>query len=171
MKVTTQHRLELRDAVAKAYDDFLGAVKEFDENSLNQIPSAGSWTPAQVVVHILIATDGLPDSNTTPTHRQYDASLPRIRPWWEDLSQKFTAPEQLRPDGQPRSGKNLQEELQRVRTKNLAIIDKEDLSVVCLDFELPGIGYLTRYEWLWFGEMHLKRHQFQLENMLKVVSP
>ena len=168
--VTVKHKNELRDALANAFDNFMATLKEFEESTVNQIPFAGSWTPAQVAVHILIATDGVPDGNTSPAHREYDASLPKIRPWWEDLSQKFNSPEPLKPDQQPRSKEILLSELSRVKSKDLAIIEKKDLSLVCLDFELPGVGYLTRYEWLWFSEMHLKRHKFQLENMLRVTA-
>ncbi|MGC3943117.1 MAG: DinB family protein [Chryseolinea sp.] len=165
--VTATHKRELRSALTKAFNDFSSALSSFDDANVNEIPFAGSWTPAQVSVHIIMATDGVPDGNTSPAHRPYDANLPRIKPWWEDLNQKFTSPEPLRPDDQPRSKKILLEELQRVHTKDLIIIDKTDLSAVCLDFELPSIGYLTRFEWLWFMEMHLKRHHFQLSNMLK----
>jgi len=168
--VTLKHKTELRHALANAFDNFINTLKEFEEVAVNQIPFAGSWTPAQVAVHILIATDGLPDSHTSPAHRDYDANLPKIKPWWEDLSQKFKSPEPLKPDEQPRSKEILLSELSRVKGKGIAIIDKDDLASVCLDFELPNIGYLTRYEWLWFNEMHLKRHKFQLENMLKVVA-
>jgi hypothetical protein len=45
------------------------------------------------------------------------------------------------------------------------IINNVDLTRICLDMELPTIGYLTRYEWLWFIEMHLRRHTFQLQDM------
>ena len=167
--VTPTHRKELRTALAAAFDNFSETFSSFDPQVVNEVPVAGSWTPAQVAVHIIMATDGVPDGHTSPAHRPYDASLEKIRPWWEDLNQKFKSPEPLRPDAEPRSSAILLEEVARVKAKDLSIIDKADLSAVCLDFELPNIGYLTRFEWLWFIEMHLKRHQFQLANMLKRV--
>ena len=165
--VTVKHKNELRAALAKAFDDFASTLSSFGEPEVNEIPFTGSWTPSQVAVHIIMATDGVPDGNTSPAHRPYDSYLPRIRPWWEDLNQKFKSPEPLLPDEQERSKKILLEELERVRTKDLVIAEKTDLSAVCLDFELPSIGYLTRFEWLWFIEMHLRRHHYQLDNMLK----
>lgn len=144
----------------------MSAVSTFDEKELNRVPYSGSWTPAQVAVHILIATDGLPDGNTSPAHRPYDASLPKITPWWEDFNHKFTAPLPLQPGDEPRTKAVLLDELARVRKKDMAIVDKEDLSAVCLDFELPTVGYLTRFEWLWFIEIHLRRHKYQLEKMM-----
>lgn len=163
--VTSKHKSALREALGKAFDEFMIAISRFDDKDVNRVPHSGSWTPAQVAVHILIATDGLPDANTSPAHRAYDASLPKITPWWENFNQKFTAPQPLQPDQEPRSKTVLLDELARVRKKDLAIVDKEDLSDVCLDFELPTVGYLTRFEWLWFIEIHLRRHTYQLERM------
>ena len=155
----------LQKALTTAFDEFITVFSSFDENSINSKPSLHSWTPAQVATHIILATDGVPDSATKPLDREIDLYLPAIRPWWEDLSQKFKSPEPLRPDDKHRSKKEVLSELQRVREKDLKIVVQEDLRPICLDFELPTIGHLTRYEWLWFIQMHLKRHLFQLQNI------
>lgn len=157
----------LEQALAAAFADFIAAFTAFDESRINTSPTAEQWTPAQVTTHIILATDGVPDHTTQPTEREADIMLARIRPWWEDLNQKFKAPQQLKPDNAPRTKQQVLAELNRVRSKDLQLITTHNLGELCLDFELPGIGYLTRYEWLWFIEMHLKRHTFQLHNMLK----
>src|SRR5687767_14886085 len=148
----------LQSALTAAFDEFITVFSSFDETTINQKPSPNSWTPAQVASHIILATDGVPDARTKPLDREVDYFLAAIRPWWEDLNQKFTSPGPLQPGDQPRSKKEVLEELKRVREKDLTIVRQEDLTLICLDFELPTIGYLTRYEWLWFIEMHLKRH-------------
>ena len=155
----------LQKALTTAFDEFIAVFSSFDERSINGKPSPHSWTPAQVATHIVLATDGVPDSTTKPLDREIDLYLPAIRPWWEDLSQKFKSPESLRPDDNRRSKIEVLSELHRVREKDLNILAQEDLTPICLAFELPTIGYLTRYEWLWFIQMHLKRHLFQLQNM------
>lgn len=165
----TSEKTHLRNALAKSFDEFITTFSLFNEEEINKVPFAGSWTPAQVASHIILATDGVPDGNTSRAHRPIDAFLPMIRPWWEDMSQKFTAPEPLRPDGKLRSRDMLLGELNRVLEKDLAIIDDNDLTAVCMDFELPTIGYLTRYEWLWFIQMHLNRHTFQLKNIYRTI--
>jgi len=156
---------KLQQALTLAFDKFISEFSRFDESRVNVQPAPGRWTPAQVGMHIILATDGVPDRSTKTADREADAYLPRIRPWWEDLSQKFTAPNELTPDDKPKTRKFILDELNRVRQKDLDILLTKDLSVTCMDFELPTVGYLTRYEWLWFIEMHLKRHIFQLENM------
>ena len=157
--------IHLRKALELAFDEFIAAFSVFDDDAVNRIPFSNSWTPAQVATHIILATDGLPDRKTAPSDRVYDAFLPRIRPWWVDLNQKFQSPVALRPDDKPRMKQEVLAELRRCRENDLAIIAQKDLAVICLDTELPTIGFLTRYEWLWFIEMHLKRHIFQLKNI------
>jgi hypothetical protein len=156
---------QLLKALTAAFDEFIIEFSSFEEKDINQKPFLGSWTPAQVAVHIILATDGVPDNTTKPPDREADAYLPAIRPWWEDLNQKFKSPEPMRPDESPRLKNEILSELQRVRTKDREITLQQDLAFICLDVELPTIGYLTRYEWLWFIQMHLKRHTYQLQNM------
>jgi hypothetical protein len=157
---------KLQQALTKAFDEFIATFSKFEEGRINTTPAPERWSAVQVASHIILATDGVPDHSTKPSDREVDSYLPRIRPWWEDLNQKFKSPENLKPDNKPRTGSEILKELNRVRDKDLHMLSNDDLTLVCLDFELPGIGYLTRYEWLWFIEMHLKRHTFQLGNML-----
>jgi hypothetical protein len=158
----------LQKALLTAFDEFIAVFSSFDEDRINHKPFPASWTPAQVAMHIVAATDGVPDSATKPLNREVDTYLSAIRPWWEDVNQKFKSPEPLRPDEQPRTKNEVLLELHRVREKDLKIVTQEDLTPICLGVELPTIGHLTRYEWLWFIQMHLKRHTFQLRNMTAV---
>lgn len=157
----------LEVTLTKAFDNFIEAFSAFKDSEVNTAIEKGNWTPTQVVKHILLATDGLPDASTKPSERPVDALLPMIRPWWEDMSQKFQSPEPLRPDNNPATRDELLAELYRVKQNDLAMIVEKDLSALCLDMELPSVGYLTRFEWLWFIEMHLNRHTFQLRNLRK----
>jgi hypothetical protein len=155
----------LRRSLEESFNRFIDSFNDFDHADVNRIPFPGSWTPAQVASHIILATDGVPDGHTRAADRNAAALLPKIRPWWEDMSQKFQSPEPLQPDDKARNKHEILSELRRVKEKDLALVDHTELSAVCLDFELPSIGFLTRYEWLWFIEMHLNRHTFQLQNI------
>jgi hypothetical protein len=156
---------KLQQALTVAFDEFITTFSTFEEHVVNVKPDPKRWSPAQVVRHIIYATDGVPDTRTKPLDREVDMYLPHIRPWWEDLNQKFQSPDPLRPDDQPHTKQELLTELLRVREKDLNIIALQDLTLICLDVELPTIGHLTRYEWLWFIQMHLKRHTFQLQHI------
>lgn len=156
---------KLQTALTTAFDEFISVFAAFSDSVVNTQPAPGSWTPVQVAMHIVAATDGVPDGTTKPLDREVDALLPAIRPWWEDLNQKFSSPEPLLPDNKPRLKDEVLAALRQSREKDLRILSQEDLTAICLDFALPSIGFLTRYEWLWFIQMHLKRHIFQLRNM------
>jgi hypothetical protein len=161
-KIMAIEKDKLEQALTTAFDEFITELNRFDSQRINLKSDKENWSPTQIAVHIILATDGVPDSKTKTADRDADSLLPAIRPWWEDLNQKFNAPESLKPDDRPREKAELLSELQRVRTKDLAIIKEQDLTRICLDMDLPTIGYLTRYEWLWFIQMHLRRHTFQL---------
>lgn len=168
--ITADQQSQLRTALDAAFREFKEALLSIDKNRINEVPFEGSWTPAQVADHILLATDGLPDGTTSAADRPADAMLPAIRPWWEDFSKKFRAAEPLQPENRERSREELISELDRVHQKDLRILDEKDLTEICLDFALPTIGYLTRFEWLWFVETHLRRHSHQLRNIREALA-
>lgn len=159
---------DLKAALEKSFDQFIEVFSSIPEELVNTVPFAGSWTPGQVVTHILIATDGVPDTTNEPSSRPHGKFLPMIRPWWEDYNQKFSSPEILLPDDNAKEKKFLLAELNRVKEKNIRIATTQDLTVVCLDMDLPTIGYLTRFEWLHFIEMHVRRHLHQLKKIREV---
>lgn len=43
---------------------------------------------------------------------------------------------------------------------------KEDLTLTCLDFELPNAGTLARTEWIQFMTVHTVRHVHQLKKIV-----
>ena len=163
--IPSTDKQKLRVALVAAFDKFITRFASFQDDEVNRHFSSSGWTPAQVASHIILATDGVPDQSTRTSDRAYDTMLPMIRPWWSDLHQKFQSPDQLLPDNKPCRKSDLLSALHRIREKDLTLTDHADLEAICTDMELPTIGYLTRYEWLWFIEMHLKRHEFQLSNM------
>jgi hypothetical protein len=163
--VSVSDKEKLRTSLTEKFDEFIATFSSFSDQGVNRRYPSSSWTPVMVASHIIMATDGVPDHNTWKDDRAYDALLDKIRPWWEDLNQKFQSPESLWPNNNAREKNEVLSELRRVREKDISIIDTQDLSLICADVELPSIGYLTRFEWLWFIDMHLKRHSFQLRKM------
>jgi hypothetical protein len=161
---------DLKAALERSFGEFMDVLSSISAENINTIPFPGSWTPAQVTAHIIMATDGVPDLVTEPSSRSYGDNLPKIRPWWEDYNQKFSSPDFILPGDTPREKQELLSELRRVRDKDIAIASTQDLSAICLDMELPTIGYLTRFEWLHFTEMHVRRHLYQLKNIREILS-
>lgn len=45
-----------------------------------------------------------------------------------------------------------------------------DLTMLCIIFQMPAVGFMTRWEWITFTDIHTQRHIHQLENILKKIS-
>ena len=155
----------LSEEINKTHDDFIGMISKFNHEDLNAIPFAGSWTAGQVADHIIKSTDGIPDNNTRRVDRVPDEQVDAIKSTFLDFTAKFQAPEFVVPDGGPFETSSIIAELQRIKKQNVAIALTRDLTELCVDFALPGSGYLTRYEWLKFTVYHTQRHIHQLKNI------
>jgi hypothetical protein len=49
-------------------------------------------------------------------------------------------------------------------------INHTDLTALCMGFELPKIGTMTRYEWFRFLAAHTTRHLYQLKNIYSAMA-
>jgi hypothetical protein len=111
-------RDKLQHELTIAFDQFMEAFAAIHERSINVKPVPQSWTPIQVALHIIMATDGLPDTTTKVLDREPDYYLAFIRPWWEDLSQKFDSPEYLKSGIEPHTKQQILTELYRMVYSN-----------------------------------------------------
>lgn len=147
-------------------EEFIQLVSSVNEDIFNVVPFAGSWTPGQVADHIIKATGGIPDGRTEKATRPHDELIPLIDATFLNFGVKYVSPDFVRPDEGPFQKNIVLRSLEEIKENNLAIASKRDLSAVCLEFEVPGMGYLTRYEWMRFFTVHTQRHIRQLKQML-----
>ena len=162
-------RTALISELRQTFDHLVQTINKFDEDSLNRVPFAGSWTAGQVGEHLVIATAGIPDSKTTNTDRSFDEQVPATKAMFFDLNQKFEAMDILQPKQTKHDKATL---IAQIRT-NEALCEEaasKDLEALCLDMELPVFGFLTRFEWVKFVIYHTQRHIMQIEKIYGVVS-
>ncbi len=157
--------------IEQSVDDFLMTLSKFDNEQLNTVPFAGSWTAGQVADHLWKATDGLPDQHTIAADRDPELYVETLQALFLNFNVKYESPEFIIPDGGPFESGLLIKQFERLKNDNAAIARTKDLSLLCLDFEMPGLGALTRYEWLKFFVAHTQRHAHQLTNIAeKIIS-
>jgi hypothetical protein len=75
-------------------------VEKFDSISFNQVPFADSWTPAQVVQHLILCNNGLGyvlQNDCQPTERAIDELIPGLRADFLNFNIKMNAPQQVVP--------------------------------------------------------------------------
>lgn len=157
---------ELTTALTNIYNDYITTLENFGDKQINEIPFEGSWTPGEVTDHIIKATSGIPDKYTEPANRSYDEKVGLIESVFLNFEVKFKSPDFVVPGSGPFDKASQINVLNRTLENHLEKINNVDLTSLCLKFELPTIGTMTRYEWYRFINAHMIRHHRQLKNML-----
>lgn len=142
----------------------------FTQAQINTVPFQGSWTAAQVNEHLLKSDHGLLEVahyKTEKTERAPDEKIPAIKSIFLDFSTKYQSPDSVFPGNAPQIKEEMLNQMKGTQAALVRVAETLDLSETCSLFEFPGLGYLTRMEWLYFNLYHSQRHLRQLGNILK----
>lgn len=149
------------------------SIHQFKDSQIGIIPFEGSWTPGQVMEHILKAVARIPGlcmGSTQMAGRAMDKKTEEIKNLFLDVSLKFKSPHFIEPTGTQHDKNQLLAAFKKTEQAFGNLIREQDLSPLCMDFDLPGFGQLTRYELLHFGLVHTQRHTRQLNTIFKTVT-
>lgn len=142
----------------------------FNNDNLNKVPFEGSWTAAQVAEHMILALSRSTALFTGPiavTDRDPSEKIKIIEDIFLDMEKKFKSPEFILPSNDLHTKEELIATFDHIE-KDLLAHTGGDLTGTCTLFELPGMGHLTKDEWLHFYLAHTQRHTQQLKNILQV---
>lgn len=156
------------------YTSLFQTLYSFDEQSFNQVPFTGSWTPAQVAEHILRFSSGTLKTiyaGTQATERKPDEQVNALKKLFLNLDLKMPAPEFVVPGNEPIAREKLLADLNNISEKMDKVIHTADLSATCTLYQLPGFELMTRMEWIYFILYHTQRHIRQLENIHLSIAP
>lgn len=165
-------RNELKIEIKNTFDTLYQTLSLFAESEINAIPFEGSWTSGQVARHIIKATSGLKqicDSNTKKLAGNPQEKVPAIIKIFLDFSTKMNSPEFIYPEAKDYDKEALLATIKQIENELLDIAENYDLALTCMEFEMPGFGYLTIYELISFSVVHTKRHIYQLQNIYKAI--
>ena len=73
------------------------------------------------------------------------------------------------PSGGYIEKENLVLNIQTVSDRIISFSSRNDLRVLCLDFEFPTLGHMTRFEWH-FYVVHTQRHIKQLTKIFNILN-
>jgi hypothetical protein len=162
---------DLIKEIKVTYSVLLQTLSRYEADEMDIIPFEGSWTAGQVAEHIIKSGSGICgflQGPTEPTHRPIDQKVATIKSVFLDFTIKMQSPDFILPtqtshhkDAQVNTLESIRNELLQAATL--------DLSHTCTGFELPGIGMLTRLEWLYFNCFHTQRHIRQLGNIFQAL--
>jgi len=145
-------------------------ISAFSETQINEIPSAGSWTAAQVAEHVTKSNIGIIkslDKEGKPPGRAADAGVEQLKKTFLDFDKKLKSPEFILPS-------------QDIYQKKL-VIDNLGTSIAQLKklsrhvnlFEMishPIFGEVTKLELVHFVVYHTRRHVHQLKNIFTLTN-
>jgi len=147
-------------------------ASSFTEQEMNDVPFEGSWTPGQLIRHLIISNSGLGrilNGAATETERAPDEMMETMKKDFLDFSWKVKAAERVQPGDKRFEKERLLESLGNIKKDLLQSAQNLDLTKTCSGVELPRYGTLTRYEVVFFIVYHTERHVHQLSNMKKAM--
>lgn len=165
-------KTETLNKITETTDELLSIISSLSEEQFNKIPFEGSWTAGQVTDHISQSFDGIVkviNDKAVPTDREPDKKIELIKSIFLDFTTKMTSPDFVLPAQSPHKKQILIDYLNSLKKQMADAIDKQDLSYIYTDFEIPGFGKFTRLEWVNFLIYHMQRHIHQLKNIQKLV--
>lgn len=146
--------------------ELIKAISAIDQEKFNTVPFERSWTAAQVSEHILKAVGAdILYAETKPAERQPDEKVKAIADLFLNFEIKMQSPDFILPSDKPLNKHVMLAALEKTFDELINAARSLDLSQVCLVFEVPGFGQFTRLEFLWFFNVHARRHIRQINNI------
>jgi uncharacterized damage-inducible protein DinB len=137
-------------------------LSEQTDESFDREIRPGAWTIGQLAWHVVRATRDMSESPTQKSKRQYDKYVNQIEDVFLNDNVRLVAPEALIPELRKYKVEEVVRELRSNLEAGKKIIKEKDLTEQVIDNELPGWGFLTRYEWIKLMTYHVTRHTNQL---------
>lgn len=165
-------KTEVQKKIIETFKNLNEILFEFSETELNTVPFEGSWTAGQTTQHILLVCAGYPElfaGKTEKTNRRPDEKIKEIESVFLDFHTKMDAPDFVKPEIKDYSKNSLTLALLNLESELLKASENFDLTLTCLDFEVPGFGTFTVLEWINFGLIHAQRHTKQLHDIYSSV--
>lgn len=163
----------LQRDIVETFKKLNETLSSFSDEEINTVPFKGSWTPGQVVQHIILGNSGYPElfaGNTKPTIRKYDEHVKELEGIFLNFNTKMDAPDFLKPEAKNYNKNALTLSLLKIESDLLNAVENNDLTLTCLDFQVPGFENFTIYEWINFALVHSQRHTHQLQKISNYIT-
>lgn len=141
---------------------------KFDATLLNKVPFNGSWTAGQVAEHVVLSNAGFLKVINGPfmeTDKPADLLVETIKKDFLNFNVKYNSPEEIYPEHKVYNPPELSGNLKLIRVGISEAAGNLDLTKTCSAYKLPGYGFLTCLEAVYFVIYHTQRHIYQLKNI------
>ncbi|MDA6072560.1 DinB family protein [Flavobacterium sp. AC] len=163
----------LQKNIVETFKKLNEILSSFSNEELNIVLYKGSWTAGQVVQHIILGNSGYPElfnGKTQKTIRKYDEHVKELEILFLNFNTKMNAPDFLKPEMKNYNKNELTLSLHEIESELLNASQNYDLTLTCVDFNVPGFENFTIYEWINFALVHSQRHTHQLNSIFKMLT-
>ena len=172
--LTKQERDFAVQYMTEGRDSLLMDVKGLTPDQLNWKADTSRWSVAQCVEHIALAEGmlmGVVQMNLAPAadpskRDSLKYTDQQIMTFLLNRTQKFKAPEMLRPEGKLGSYQAALDSFVVRRNRNIEFVKTTQADFRNHYWVNPGFGWIDDYQALLFMVAHSKRHTKQLEEVL-----
>lgn len=166
-------RTKLQTSIVETYKKLNEIYSQFSQTQLNTVPYQGSWTAGQTTQHILKASSGFAAlflGKTEKTIRKPDLYIKDVEALFLNFNIKMNSPDDLLPEIVDNNKNEQTLELLKREAELLTLSETHDLTLTCLDFQIPGFEKFTILEWISFALIHTQRHTHQLNQIYKMLN-
>lgn len=166
-------KTELQTKIVETFKNLNEIHSKFSETELNSVPYEGSWTAGQTTQHILLACSGYAAlflGKTEKTTRKPDLYIKDLEALFLNFNIKMDSPDFLKPEIKDYNKNEQTLALLNKESDLLTLSEVHDLTLTCLDFQLPGYENFTILEWISFALIHTQRHTKQLNDIYQDVT-
>lgn len=166
-------KTELQTKIVETFKKLNEIHSQFSDNELNTVPYQGSWTAGQTTQHILKASSGFAAlflGKTEETTRKPDLYVKDVEALFLNFNIKMNSPENILPEIIDYNKDEQTLQLLNKEADLLTLSEIHDLTLTCLDFQIPGFEKFTILEWISFALIHTQRHTHQLNQIYKMLN-
>lgn len=154
-------------------DDFVKQLTGLSDEQLNFRAGPNRWTIAEIAEHIIVTEGALFGMITSQAMK---APVPEGKDNFRvkdvavilaitNRSQKFTAPEMVRPNGRWKTRDELLTNFEKARNQTIEFMKTNKADLRNTFMENPLMGMIDSYQWFLFQNGHSERHLLQLKEV------
>lgn len=152
-------------------ESFTKLIQSISDEQFNTKPNDLTWSVAENVEHIIRSEFGTARLFNSATkkdlERDSEAIIKKMKSRFLDRSETLQAFGAILPTEGDKSQEELLIKFKASRNQVLELIQTQDLDEICMRFEHPLFGHLTRREWVNFNIVHTQRHMDQIRELLE----
>jgi len=159
---------EIEKEAEAALSELIGLLSALTPGQINKVPFEGSWTAGELAQHMILSNAGFVSMMNGPVKdadRAPDAAVAGIKQAFLNFGIKMKSPDFIMPETKDYDKDELLDTLRNISAGFVEAAETLDPAKICTSFEIPVLGYLTRFEAIAFVNYHTQRHVHQMKGI------